>query len=32
MGPVGNGTFRRCDFGGIDVALLEEMYHVGGGL
>ena len=29
---IGNGTIKRCDFAGIGMTLLEELYHCGGGL
>jgi hypothetical protein len=31
LGPE-NGTIRRCGLVGVDVALLEEVCHCGGGL
>ena len=30
--PMGNGNIRRCGLIGVDVALLEEVHHCGGGL
>ena len=30
--PIGNVIFRKCDFLGVDVGCLEEVYHCGGGL
>jgi hypothetical protein len=32
MCDPGNGTNRRCDLVGVDVAFLEEVCHSGGGL
>lgn len=30
--PEGSSTIRRCDFVRVGVALLEDVYHYGGGL
>ena len=30
--PIGRGRIRRCGLVGVGVALLEEVYHSGGGL
>jgi hypothetical protein len=30
--PIESSTIRRCDLLGVDVALLEEVCHYGGGL
>ena len=29
---IGSDTIKRCDFVGVGVALLKEVYHCGGGL